>query len=129
MAPELLRADKSGRYSQTPTLKSDIYASGMLMWEIFTDTEPYADEPSHIVMLDVVIDKRIPARPAPHITERGLTDAVWELMKECWKYSPVNRPTIEYVVRNLHRLDQEIHPTAWKERTVIFIFLQLAREK
>ena len=127
MAPELLCADELGRYPQTPTLESDIYAFGMVVLEIFTDAEPYVDEPCPIAMLNVLA-KRIPARPASHITERGLTDAVWELMKECWEFSPVDRPTIEYVVRNLHRLDQGIHPTAWEERTVSFIFLQLARE-
>jgi hypothetical protein len=120
MAPELLFPEKSGsgRYLPIPTLESDMWALAMLILEIFTDAEPYKDEPDHIIVTYIVEKKRLPARPDPHISERGLTDAVWGLMRECWSYKPVDRPKINYMIRNLHRLSQDIRPSAWEERTV-----------
>lgn len=39
----------------------------------------------------------------PNSATNGLTDALWELIQECWDDNPSKRPTIEEVWRKLRR--------------------------
>ena len=60
MAPELLRIGAGGKYSY----KADIYSYGVVLHEIYTEIEPYADMPEIKRMVDVVMfvsqGKRLP---------------------------------------------------------------------
>jgi serine/threonine protein kinase len=120
MAPELLLPDESSNgLPAKPSLDSDTWAFGMLMLEIFTDEIPYSKEINTKVLWLITQEHKVPERPDEHITERGLTDTVWELMTECWNFKyPEKRPKAEYLMRRLHTLYRDIEITAWKERTV-----------
>ncbi|KAF8463364.1 kinase-like domain-containing protein, partial [Gautieria morchelliformis] len=100
MAPELLLPDESNEgLHAKPSLESDAWAFGMLMLEIFTDDRPYSKEAvDPIVHSMITRDHKVPERPDEHITERGLTDTVWNLMTECWNFeSPEKRPKAQYL--------------------------------
>lgn len=53
------------------------------------------------MILQVAVHDGRPHRPLDSAGTRGLTDAIWELMQECWIVQPENRPKMLDVVKNL----------------------------
>ncbi|KAF9131463.1 hypothetical protein BGW39_001776 [Mortierella sp. 14UC] len=81
MAPELL-LDKP-KYSS----KSDMYALGMVMWEMAANcTTPFKDQPNNVVVLALVQDGR--REVLPHDTPAQYR----ELVEQCWHQNPACRP-------------------------------------
>ncbi|XP_047451233.1 receptor-interacting serine/threonine-protein kinase 3 isoform X2 [Mugil cephalus] len=80
--------------SYHPTLASDIYSYGIVLWSIVTGRQPYPYAMSSIVRL------RIPQGDRPPMDEirsqaagiAGLTRLV-ELMERCWETKPSQRPS------------------------------------
>ncbi|UYV61124.1 BTK [Cordylochernes scorpioides] len=67
--------------------KSDVWAYGVLMWEVFTCGKmPYGRMANAEVARYVVQDGRRLERP------RNCPPEVYELMTSCWHYSPPDRP-------------------------------------
>ncbi|CAB9513725.1 activated protein kinase catalytic subunit alpha-1 [Seminavis robusta] len=87
MAPELLRGDS------TNTAKSDIYAFGILIYEIFSRKDPYEGE-NHIEVLRKICDPFVNKRPP---IPDGCSFKMAELMTECLSLNPAARPTAELV--------------------------------
>lgn len=111
MAPELLSHD-SGAGSYQPTKPIDIYAIGMVFWEVrfavqfcvhkmsphwhdqlFTGTHPFERIALPWAVIKAVVDGVRPRRPALGTTF-GLTDIdeVWSIMERCWAHKPEARP-------------------------------------
>ncbi|KAL0044703.1 hypothetical protein WJX82_006155 [Trebouxia sp. C0006] len=91
-APELL---KHGPH----TMATDIYAFGMLLYEVLFRRDPYAGESSEEV-LHALCDKnrKLPKRPslsAPH--GRTPPAELVTLMQQCWHQDPEKRPLITEV--------------------------------
>ncbi|KAF7364573.1 Kinase-like protein [Mycena venus] len=85
MAPELLDGSP-------PRLPSDVYAFGMVVYELYTGdiplfSVPYAD------LVDLVVHRgRRPQRPGPH-EGRSIPDELWQLTEQYWAADPYERPT------------------------------------
>jgi hypothetical protein len=75
MAPELLT---SGRASKA----SDIYAAGILLWELFTGRKAWAGHPAAMLPLLVVQQRRRP--PWPPGAAQRLPAALVALVEACW---------------------------------------------
>ncbi len=89
MAPELFRNNP------THTPKSDIYALGMIMWEISSGQPPFIGRPSEpCLALDIVQGIR------PDIIE-GTPKCFAFLLQKCWSSDPTKRPTAEHVYNTL----------------------------
>lgn len=87
MAPELLRGESSNN------AKSDVYAFGILIYEMFSRENPYEGE-NHIEVLRAICDPRVNKRPpAPP----GCSFKVADLMKECVHANPNKRPAAELI--------------------------------
>ena len=88
MAPEMLRESK---YSD----KIDVFALGIIMWEVFTGKTPYGDKNFvSLVQLitHVVIEGGRP--PSKSVLEvEGVTKTHVALMEDSWHQDPVRRPT------------------------------------
>ena len=80
LAPELFAG---GTYSQA----SDIYAFGMIMWEISAEEKPFL-EIDHDAQLALRIYKGL----RPPITD-DTPQFYRELMEKCWHSDPTQRPT------------------------------------
>lgn len=94
MAPEII----SGKQY---TEKADVYAFGIILWEIMTRLEPYEDkEPMQIVMDVVKVDLR------PDIPKEHDTNPLVPLMKDCWHRDPDHRPTFPAIVDRLEKIEQ-----------------------
>ena len=89
LAPELL-ADSN--YIPT-TRATDVWSFGMLSLEIFTGNVPFSHVSNEGFIPLVIRDGPLPTRPE-HTNTRGLSDAMWSLMNQCWHRDPKSRPSM-----------------------------------
>jgi son of sevenless-like protein len=66
----------------------------MTVLELLTGEQPYKDFSRDISVLRELDQGKIPSRPDRKATERGLSDDLWALMKECWSKRPEKRPSV-----------------------------------
>ncbi|KAI5115920.1 hypothetical protein M0805_005351 [Coniferiporia weirii] len=81
---------------------ADVFAYGMTVLELMTDTYPFA----HIKRTpQVLIEMQHGVRPIRPVgreyVERGLDDNLWNLLLRCWDADPKKRPTIYEVLESL----------------------------
>ncbi|KAG8700383.1 hypothetical protein FRC09_005985 [Ceratobasidium sp. 395] len=98
MAPELMDPDPSNK--SPTTCASDVYALGM---EVLTGLPPFAEYERDIRVLAAVGHGKIPERPSAEVAP-DMSDALWELLKECWAPHAVERPSAAEVVDRISQL-------------------------
>ncbi|QRV74670.1 kinase domain protein [Ceratobasidium sp. AG-Ba] len=92
-APELFQ---EGRQSAG----ADVYA------ETYTCKHPYSGDTDPQFMFRI-FKKEIPNRPAIEFPiDDGPGDALWRLLKRCWAYDPVMRPTARQVLEELREISK-----------------------
>ncbi|KAJ7587898.1 kinase-like domain-containing protein [Mycena floridula] len=79
------------------SLKGDVYAYGCVCYEIFTGQVPFHELSNDIAVSLKIIRGSRPARPETPLME----DDVWNLIRDCWKQDPDDRPTAEQIVQRL----------------------------
>jgi GAF domain-containing protein len=95
MAPEIIMG-------KTYTEKADVYAFGIILWEILTRLEPYETKEPMQIVLEVVNDGLRPTIP-----DSFTPSPLVPLMKECWNQDPSERPMFKAVVDRLEKLVAE----------------------
>jgi serine/threonine protein kinase len=93
MAPESLK-------DQEYSTQSDVWMFGVLMFEVFAQSEPHADEDP----LDVGIKIRNEGY-TPQMTA-NIPAEVADIMKRCWNIDPEQRPSMAEVVSLIKNLEQ-----------------------
>jgi len=82
----------------TFTIKSDVWAYGVLLWELAT----YGKTPYPGIDLFMVLDRLETGyrmdRP------EGCPADIYELMQDCWKWTAMNRPTFGEITRRLDEM-------------------------
>ncbi|KAF5837643.1 kinase-like domain-containing protein [Dunaliella salina] len=100
MAPEMLL---KGTCSEA----SDVYAFGIVLWELYTGGSPFRDMPPVLLGHSIVKDGKRPTWPA-HVP-KGYRD----LANACWDQNPDARPSFVAILKELQLLRNELgHPTA-----------------
>ncbi|XP_022748747.1 uncharacterized protein LOC111298229 isoform X2 [Durio zibethinus] len=90
MAPELLNGSSS-RVSE----KVDVFSFGIVLWEILTGEEPYANMHYGGIIGGIVSNTLRPPVPS-------YCDPEWKLlMEQCWAPDPVLRPSFTEIARRL----------------------------
>ena len=87
MAPELLRGESPN------TDKSDIYAFGVLIYEIYTRQNPYEGEEYADVLRQICDPKVNKRRPVPE----NCSIKIAEMMRDCLAAKPKARPSAEQI--------------------------------
>lgn len=88
MAPEMAR-------DQVWSEKTDVFAFGIMMWEVFTGKLPYDGEPDINTGLDLLV-KICNNGLRPDMSEVShLNGALTKLMQECWDEDPERRPSMQ----------------------------------
>ncbi|KAH0652234.1 hypothetical protein KY289_029912 [Solanum tuberosum] len=92
MAPELL----SGKTKVTE--KIDVYSFGIVMWELLTGDEPYADMHCASIIGGIVNNTLRPQIPT-------WCDPEWKaLMESCWGPDPAERPSFSEISQKLRTM-------------------------
>ena len=99
MAPELLNSEKLGGKRARTTQPADIYAFGMVIYEVLTGSDPFHDYDSGMIQLLFLISNGARPKKPGNAEEIGFGSGTWELVKECWR----DKPMIERVLARLSR--------------------------
>lgn len=91
MAPEAL---KRGR----PTNKVDVWAFGMIVWEMLSRKLPFADAASQAIVIHWIASGE--RETIPEGTPPGLE----QLIKDCWEEDPARRPEATVLFKRLQAL-------------------------
>ena len=95
MAPELLRNET------TNTTESDVYAFGMILYEVFSRKDPYEGENHRQVLAAIADESKNKSPPVP----KGCPPETAELMTACLRAKPADRPTFEEIDVRLKLID------------------------
>ncbi|KAG6909114.1 hypothetical protein DXG01_001988 [Tephrocybe rancida] len=107
-APELLDLEN---IITRPTAPSDVWGFGMVCFEVFTGNPPFGDTKDGSIAVKISRGD-VPLRPKEKLyLNRGMTDKVWDLMKDCWSFKPASRPTAIQVIQRLPSI--QLRPMGW----------------
>ena len=76
-----------------------VYAFGMVLFEMVTRQDPYEGEESEDVLREVIKSKKRPVLP------RGVEPELAVIMKECWHWDAERRPTFLELERRMSHFD------------------------
>ncbi|TFK53944.1 kinase-like protein [Heliocybe sulcata] len=116
MAPEMLWPHHFRLQRSACTTKSDIYAFGMVMYEVFSGQIPFQESQDTTVILKVYRQER-PSRPGGESTE-ALTDFMWNVIEMCWQQEPEKRPSIHAVLDALEKAGKEYVVSPSRQATI-----------
>ncbi|KAF8351824.1 kinase-like domain-containing protein, partial [Amanita rubescens] len=78
------------------TVKTDVYAFGCLYYAIFFDTVPFKGKVEYQIMRLVASEERPDRLESPR-----MEDSTWNLIQDCWKGDPSQRPLMKQIVEKL----------------------------
>ncbi|KAM7250062.1 hypothetical protein ACFE04_021945 [Oxalis oulophora] len=106
MAPELLNGG-SNKVSE----KVDVFSFGIVLWEILTGEEPYANMHYGAIIGGIVNNTLRPTIPS-------YCDAEWRtLMEQCWAPNPSIRPSFTEIARRLRVMSAAAKPQGGQKAT------------
>lgn len=76
----------------------------MLTLELMTGEQPFSNIPRDINVLYDLAKGKLPERPGPSATLRGLSDELWMLMRQCWHKKPESRPSMTDIKLKIEQL-------------------------
>ncbi|XP_064174211.1 tyrosine-protein kinase Mer [Anguilla rostrata] len=104
------------------TVKSDVWAFGVTMWEIATrGMTPYPGVQNHEIY-DYLLDGQRLKQPADCL------DELYEIMYTCWRADPVDRPFFPQLRVQLEKLTEKL-PEASSREDIIYINTSLPEEE
>ena len=104
MSPERIAPEQFGFKNSRPTIASDCYALGMVVYETISGNVPFHKEADLTVSMKVVVKGEHPPRGAK------FTKRLWEMLELCWAPKPNHRPGIEDVLWCLEVVSNSSEP-------------------
>ncbi|KAF9785442.1 kinase-like domain-containing protein [Thelephora terrestris] len=91
MSPELLE-----ELDYRPTEESDVYALGMVIYEVLCGAVPFGDLTNSAAIVKDIVEGKRPTKPedAAHL---GFTGGLWKIVEQCWSPDGNKRPALKAV--------------------------------
>ena len=105
MSPELLDPESFDLEDSRPTKESDIYALGMVVYEVLSGQAPFPRCKDAAVIRKVMRGER-PERPQG-VRGAWFKDGLWEILELCWKPQRGDRPSLKTLLQCLEGADVE----------------------
>ena len=102
MAPELLFPGNFGLKTCQVSKQADIYAFGIVVFEVLTGRAPFGKKRQHEVIVLAVEGNR-PRKPE-NARDIGFGRGTWELVQQCWNQERGERPTVERVSEHFQKV-------------------------
>ena len=100
MAPELLSPGKFGLPNGRVSKQADIYAFGMVVYEVLTGRTPFAGEGRWLPEIIMgVMEGHRPSKPE-NAEDIGFGKGTWELVQRCWDENRNRRPTVDSISKH-----------------------------
>jgi serine/threonine protein kinase len=96
MAPELFSEDAK------PSIKADMYAFGMVVYEVITGARPYGQRKLMEIPVLTVQGLR-PSRPEDPMPT-GFGQGTWEFAERCWNENQTQRPSARAALGHFTRV-------------------------
>ena len=100
LAPELFEG-------QPPSLASDIYAFGIVMWEVLMLSIPWEGETSWAIAEQIRQGQRPSFEHNGKVCSLPAFKSYTELMEHCWTTDASSRPTAETVLQRLSEMSRK----------------------
>ena len=97
MAPELLLPTKFGRLNGQVSKQTDVYAFGVVVYEVLVGHTPFSDEGRGTVEIATLIIEGKRASKPGKADDIGFGEGTWELVQRCWHEDQDKRPTVEHI--------------------------------
>ena len=104
MSPERIAPEQFGFKNSRPTISSDCYALGMVIYETISGNLPFHKDTDLTVSVKVVVKGEHPPRGV------RFTAGLWGMLERCWASKPSNRPSIEDVLRCMETSSTLLEP-------------------
>ena len=91
MSPELFEPQLFELEKSRPTIRSDCYALGMVVYEALSGRRPF-HKYGEFKIVSMVLKGIRPTRDA------RFADPLWEILQRCWRPHPNDRPNVEDVL-------------------------------
>ncbi|KAG6818518.1 hypothetical protein H0H93_004338 [Arthromyces matolae] len=111
-APELLESEDEVEKVYN-SKASDVFAWAGVCYEIFTGRLPYHEASLPHTLMQMITRGDTPTRPSQDDiawVDHGLTETLWNLLMDCWKYHPEDRPDMPTVLSRLELEDKPFDP-------------------
>ena len=105
MSPERIDPERFGLKDGRPTIPSDCYALGMVIYETISGNLPFHKHADPTVLMKVMVGERPPRGP-------GFTKDLWGMLEHCWAAEPNIRPRIEDVHQCLEMAPDSSEPSS-----------------
>jgi len=107
MSPERIAPEQFGFKNSRPTISSDCYALGMVIYETISGNVPFHKDTDLTVSVKVVVKGEHPPRGTK------FTKSLWGMLERCWASKPHRRPSIRDVFRHLEVSDASEPSSPW----------------
>ena len=104
MAPELLFPKKFGLRDGRVSKQADVYAFGMVVYEVLTGCPPFGKEGRRFAEVTLRIIKGERPNKPENTQDTGFGGGTWKLVEKCWNGNRDKRPTVEDICNHFRHV-------------------------
>jgi serine/threonine protein kinase len=84
--------------------KVDVYSFAIVVWELFSESEPFEDCDNYMSVLSKISKDE---RPTISNKSKEIPTEIKILISKCWDKNPENRPTFSDIVKELKKIESK----------------------